>query len=202
MTLPEATPELPTKRRYKERRDKGQQRAPRETRPCRVCDAPVTRRPEQHRERTYCSRGCFYQDVSTIGREVRAAGGAWGRPAGEDARPFACSDGRTRASSLRPDGYRHVHWPEHPDANAASRVTEHRLVMETMLDRRLLSSENVHHRNGVRDDNDPGNLELWSKTQPLGQRVVDKVAFARAVLGLYGSDGERSAYAEHAGELT
>lgn len=54
-------------------------------------------------------------------------------------------------------------------------VREHRWVMETMLGRSLRKGENVHHRNGVRDDNRPINLELWHKPQTPGQRVDDIV---------------------------
>lgn len=62
---------------------------------------------------------------------------------------------------------------------------EHRVVMESILGRALTSSENVHHINGVRDDNRPENLELWSTSQPYGQRVSDKVAWAREILARY-----------------
>lgn len=57
--------------------------------------------------------------------------------------------------------------------------------MEKMIGRSLVKGENVHHKNAVRDDNRPENLELWKTKQPYGSRIEDKVADALEVLRLY-----------------
>ena len=63
---------------------------------------------------------------------------------------------------------------------------EHTMVMEQALGRPLLPHENVHHKNGDRADNRLDNLELWNRSQPFGQRAIDKLAWAREIIELYG----------------
>lgn len=65
-------------------------------------------------------------------------------------------------------------------------VLEHRKIMEDMLGRPLCDDENVHHKNGVRDDNRRKNLELWCSSQPTGQRVEDLLVWATEILDRYG----------------
>lgn len=84
-------------------------------------------------------------------------------------------------------GYIQLWMPEHPNAKMAGYIHEHRLVMSEYLKRPLLPFENIHHKNGDRSDNRLENLELWNTMQPAGQRVEDKIIYAKQILELYGN---------------
>lgn len=79
-------------------------------------------------------------------------------------------------------------YQDHPNSFKSGRIFEHKAVMIEHLGRSLLPGENIHHRNGVRTDNRIENLELWSKQQPSGQRISDKIRFAQEILAIYGED--------------
>jgi hypothetical protein len=80
-------------------------------------------------------------------------------------------------------GYSVVYSSNYP--NRGTYDLEHRLVMEKIVGRKLLPNETVHHKNGVRTDNRPENLELWSTKHPKGMRAEDLVQYAKEILELY-----------------
>jgi hypothetical protein len=91
-------------------------------------------------------------------------------------------------------GYRYVPVPrsERHLSNGRQTIQEHRLVMARILGRALTPEESVHHISGDRLDNRPENLELWTRSQPAGQRLSDRLAHARELLARYTENAENA----------
>lgn len=155
--------------------------------PCRRCGETFAPTSANHR---YCSPECARQRGVCEG--CGAAFVAGKKTSGRFC-SYACYVERgIPLGSKRPynEGYVRIKVPAGtPGAVTTSKrwawIPEHRHVMQQRLDRPLFRGENVHHVNGVRDDNRPENLELWVTSQPSGQRVEDHVAWATEILRRY-----------------
>jgi hypothetical protein len=88
---------------------------------------------------------------------------------------------------LDKNGYFQMTKLGHPNCTSKTgRIAEHTYVMSQHLGRSIRKDESVHHKNGIRNDNRIENLELWHKGQPAGQRVEDKIAWAKEFIESYG----------------
>lgn len=91
---------------------------------------------------------------------------------------FLCGSCRVGRKYTTSQGYVVVYDPAHPNARSNGSLYEHVRVLSDHIGRPLADHENVHHKNGQRNDNRIENLELWSVSQPSGQRLPDKIRWA------------------------
>lgn len=170
-----------------------------ETRFCIICSVAFQPRPSRPNQK-FCSLQCAGRGkvvqpptltCSNCGKivERRRFRMKDGRQMGYDYTAKFCSKecgwkGRAWRPG-NPDGHVHSTGYIRVSIGKQRKAYKHRQVMEAMIGRPLLPEESPHHRNGQRADNRPDNLELWSKKQPPGQRVIDKVRFAIEMLRLY-----------------
>lgn len=84
----------------------------------------------------------------------------------------------------------------HANSTKNGTIKEHRWMMSQTLDRPLMEKENVHHKNGIRNDNRLENLELWTSSQPAGQRIEDQMKWVWEMVDLYGTMYPRSYFEE------
>jgi hypothetical protein len=132
------------------------------TKTCERCEGCYIVPPFNAARSRFCSRRCA--------RYHRAETGGYENQRGENA-------SRWKGGRIMRRGYVLIFAPDHHSIPADTQrkyVLEHRLVMEQVLGRVLLPTEQVHHINGKRDDNRPENLELWTTGHSTpGVRVAD-----------------------------
>jgi len=164
---------------------------------CAKC-GKVTNNHHRLRSPVYCSRRCKSEAASEAaqvvlrcdhcGKEFSRARGQTGRSAHIFCSPTCAARWKIGPNNhfytgggdyITPRGYVIVSVGGH-------RVRKCRLVAEEKLGRKLNDDEEVHHINGIRKDDDPTNLEVWSHSHPSGQRVRDKIQWAMEFLSRYG----------------
>lgn len=179
------------------------------TKLCEGCGVPVTRKGRHKKGHTFCSRDCylaseFHSLATRQSNERRFPDGKVELTCPHCAQAFYLAPSQTvnrkfcsrvcmKAYAIEQPvrqtargGYIKVFvGVGTPGALGSGHILEHRWVMQQQMGRPLLKHENVHHLNGDRTDNRLENLELWSKSQPCGQRVVDKIRWAREFLAQY-----------------
>lgn len=181
---------------------------------CEHCESKFQRRVGQVQEHTFCSQKCYLQ--SSYRKRTIAEANVARSPNAKTTEPCAaCGLPTTRYISSRGSSIfcstqcRNEHkranpkrrsnksdyvllfvGTSYPGATKHGYIMEHRKVMQETLGRQLERHENVHHINGIKTDNSIANLELWTTSQPQGQRVEDKIRWAKEFLALYERDGE------------
>ena len=114
------------------------------TRTCRVCKKEFLIIQLTDKWGFYCGKKCRYLDH---GKKLTGLSGE---------KNYYWKGGRQK----RGVGYIAIYKPSHPTSDKKGYILEHRYVMENHIKRNLTRNEQVHHRNGIKDDNRIENLEI------------------------------------------
>lgn len=133
------------------------------TKNCIVCNKAFIVKPSHFHKRTSCSLSCMA--VFKRGKPNKSKGilRPNNQPSGEHAHRW--KGGRI----LETGGYFAIRI-------GRSYVKEHRYVMEQLIGRKLLSNEIVHHKNEIKTDNRPENLEIMDRGEHVRMHKIEQHA--------------------------
>jgi hypothetical protein len=176
-----------------------------DTIPCVVCGAPFYRGPgDIRRNRQLCSTACSAesQRKPAVVKECGTCGKTLTLKPSQAAIRYCSKVCEGKARTLYPldrvhngrparkvrGGYVLLWEPDHPNRSMKGWQYEHRLVAEATVGRLLNSDEDVHHLNGIKDDNRPDNLQVLPKGEHSVLSAIeyrDRVLRERAELEEY-----------------
>lgn len=78
---------------------------------------------------------------------------------------YKCTGLSNRLDKVNRSGYWYLYRPDHPDSSEQGYIAEHRIVMENKIGRRLNNNEIVHHKDHIKTNNNPDNLEIMSLSE-------------------------------------
>ena len=158
---------------YKEKRQQEQERREAIQKTCPVCGS-LFNLLARGRTRIYCSQPCREKEKQRKQYEkVKALRGS-----------FSTKNPPVGTRRINKSGYVRIKTNKRRN-NQPLWELEHRVVAEEKYGRPLLKSETVHHKNNIRDDNRPENLELMNGSHPAGARAIDLLRHAEKIVKLY-----------------